>query len=100
MGEEEGEQIATTMSKSPSLLERVRAVKVWAYSGIRNYFRDQLKQDTRKSFNQKFRATDTAKRVPLNVADYARVPLLNPNQLVTTLARAFAGSRRHVSTAA
>ena len=84
MGEEEGEQIATTMSKRPSLLERVRAVKVWAYSGIRNYFRDQLKQDTRKSFNQKFRATDTAKRVPLNVADYARVPLLNPNQLVTT----------------
>ena len=84
MGEDEGEQIATTMSTRPSLLERVRAVKVWAYSGIRNYFRDQLKQDTRKSFNQKFRATDTGKRVPLNVADYARVPLLNPNQLVTT----------------
>ncbi len=84
MGEDEGEQIATSMSKSPSLLERVRAVKMWAYSGIRNYFRDQLKQDTRKSFNQKFRATDTAKRVPLNVADYARVPLLNPNQLVTS----------------
>ena len=84
MGEEEGEQIATTMSKRPSLLERVRAVKVWAYSGIRNYFRDQLNQGTRKSFNQKFRATDNAKRVPLNVADYARVPLLNPNQLVTT----------------
>ena len=51
MGEEEGEQITTTMSKSPSLLERVRAVKVWAYSGLRNYLRDQLKQDTRKSFN-------------------------------------------------
>ena len=100
MGEEEGEQIATTMSKRPSLLERVRAVKVWAYSGIRNYFRDQLKQNTRKSFNQKFRATDTAKRVPLNVADYARVPLLNPNQIGDDVARAFAGYSKPNTTAA
>ena len=84
MGEEESEQIAATMSQSPSLLERLRAVKVWAYSGIRNYFREQLKQNTRKSFNQNFRTTETAKRMPLNVADYARVPLLNPNQLVTS----------------
>lgn len=82
MGVEESEQIATTMS-NPSLLERVRTVKAWAYAGIRNYFRDQLQQNTRKSFNQKFRSTETVKRVPLNVADYARVPLLNPNQLVT-----------------
>ena len=73
-----------TSRAGPSFLERVRAVKVWAYSGLRNYFRDQLKQDTRKSFNQKFRAAETTKRVPLNVADYARVPLLNPNQLVTS----------------
>jgi uncharacterized protein YfaS (alpha-2-macroglobulin family) len=84
MGEDEQEQIATNLSSHPSLLERIRGVKVWAYSGIRNYFRDQLRQDTRKTFNQKFRATETAKRVPLNVADYARVPLLNPNQLVTS----------------
>ena len=84
MGEEESEQIATTISAEPSLLERLRAVKMWAYSGIRNYFRDQLKQATRKSFNDKFRSPETSKRVPLNVADYARVPLLNPNQLVST----------------
>jgi alpha-2-macroglobulin len=84
IGEDEREQLATNLSKRPSLLEQVRAVKVWAYSGIRNYFRDQLRQDTRKTFNQKFRATETTKRVPLNVADYARVPLLNPNQLVTS----------------
>ena len=72
------------VSRKPSLLERVRAVKVWAYSGIRNYFRDQLKEDTRVTFNHKFRAEETARRVPLNVADYARVPLLNPSQLVTS----------------
>lgn len=83
VGENEQEQIAK-LSSHPSLLERVRAVKLRAYLGIRNYFREQLKQDTRYTFNQKFRPAETTRRVPLNVADYARVPLLNPNQLVTS----------------
>ena len=83
VGENEQEQIAK-LSSHPSLLERVRAVKLRAYLGIRNYFREQLKQDTRYTFNQKFRGAETTRRVPLNVADYARVPLLNPNQLVTS----------------
>ena len=84
VGENEQEQIASKLSSRPSLLERVRAVKLRAYLGIRNYFREQLKQDTRYTFNQKFRAAETTRRVPLNVADYARVPLLNPNQLETS----------------
>jgi len=84
MGEDEQEEVVPNVSRKPSVLERVRAVKVWAYSGIRNYFRGQLKQDTRVSFNHKFRADAAGKRVPLNVADYARVPLLNPSQLVTS----------------
>jgi uncharacterized protein YfaS (alpha-2-macroglobulin family) len=84
LGEDEREQVATNISAKRSLLERIRAVKVWAYSGIRNYFREQLKQNTRKTFNQKFRATEPSQRVPLNVADYPPVPLLNSNQLVTS----------------
>ena len=84
MGEDEQQEVAPNVSRKPSVLERVRAVKVWAYSGIRNYFRDQLKQNTRVAFNHKFRAEASSKRVPLNVADYARVPLLNPTQLVTS----------------
>lgn len=84
MGEQEEEQIATTLTRKPSLLERLRSVKRWAYSGIKDYFREQLKTETRASINQKFRSDDTPKRTPLNVADYARVPLLNPNQLVTS----------------
>ena len=84
VGENEQEQLTAKLSNHPSLLERVRAVKLWAYLGIRNYFRGQLKPDTRHTFNQKFRANETTSRVPLNVADYARVPLLNPNQLVTS----------------
>ncbi len=84
LGEDEREQVATKLSASYSLLESIREVKVWAYSRIKNYFREQLKQNTRRNFNQKFRATEPSKRVPLNVADFARVPLLNPNQLVTS----------------
>ena len=84
MGEQEEEELTTTLKQSPSLVERIRLVKSWVYSGIKTYFRSQLKQDTRRSFNHKFRAPETPKRTPLNVADYARVPLLNPNQLVTS----------------
>ena len=84
MGEDEQEEVAPDVSRKPSVLERVRAVKFWAYSGIRNYFRDHLGQDTRVTFNHKFRAEETSRRVPLNVADYARVPLLNSSQLVTS----------------
>ena len=84
MGEDEQTQMTSRLSHGPSLLERVRAIKLRAYLGIRNYVREQLKQDTRYAFNQKFRTTETTRRVPLNVADFARVPLLNPNQLVTS----------------
>lgn len=84
LGEDERAQVATNLSARRSLLERIRAVKVWAYAGFRNYFREQLKQNTRKTINQKFRTTEPSTRVPLNVADYPRVPLLNPNQLVTS----------------
>lgn len=85
MGEQEEEQITTNLTRSPSLLERIRSVKRWAYTGVRSYFREQLKSETRASFHQKFRANDNEpRRTPLNVADYARVPLLNPNQLVTS----------------
>ena len=84
MGEDEKDEVAPAVTRKPSLLERVRAVKVAVYSGIRSYFRGQLNKNTRVTLNHKFRADVTAQRVPLNVADYARVPLLNPSQLVTS----------------
>ena len=86
MGEDEQAEQAEVTAKQqrkPSLLERLRAIKTWAYAGFRNYLRWQLNSQTRRSFNHKFR-NEEARRTPLNVADYARVPLLNPDQLVTT----------------
>ncbi|HEU4767265.1 MAG TPA: MG2 domain-containing protein, partial [Pyrinomonadaceae bacterium] len=84
MGEYEQDEITTNLDRKPSFLERLRSIKTWAYSGLRDYFRSQIKSDTRRVLNHKFRANETARRTPLNVADYARVPLLNPNQLVTS----------------
>lgn len=72
--------------RQPTFLERVHAFKMGFYNWFRDYFRTQLRHDSRKSFNQKFRpeADDTVNRTPLNVADYARVPLLNPSQMVSS----------------
>ncbi len=84
MGEREEEEFQSSVRQSPSVLERFRSIKRWAYAGIKSYVRSQLQRDSRKSFNHKFRESAEPGRVPLNVADYARVPLLNPDQLVSS----------------
>ncbi|HEV7904983.1 MAG TPA: MG2 domain-containing protein [Pyrinomonadaceae bacterium] len=85
--DEEGGFESFYRKRKPTFLERVRAFKDGFYMWFRDYFRAQLKHESRKSFNQRFRAPDELKeaevqRTPLNVADYARVPLLNQDQLV------------------
>ena len=84
MGKDEEEEVATSLPHKKSLLERVRTFKRWAYTGIKAFVRGQLKRDSREAFNQKFRKEADVVRTPLNVSDYARVPLLNPDLLVTT----------------
>src|SRR6185295_18636260 len=80
MGEGEKYQLIATLKIEPSTLERVREIKVAVFKSIKDYFRNQLRRLTRESLNQKLgREGD---RQPLNVADYARVPLLNPDRLV------------------
>lgn len=84
MGEREEEEFAGSVSRSPSVLEQLRAIKRWAATGVKSFMRTQLQHASRRSFNQKFRAEEVVGRTPLNVADYARVPLLNPDQLVSS----------------
>ncbi|CAN5816298.1 hypothetical protein BH18ACI4_BH18ACI4_03790 [soil metagenome] len=84
MGEREEEEFADSVGRNPSVVERLRDVKRWASSGLKSYVRNQLQHASRRSFNQKFRAAEAAGRMPINVADYARVPLLNPDQLVSS----------------
>jgi len=80
MGEREKTEVAAAYQQKPSALEKVRAFKSSIYGSVKNYFRSQLQRESRTTFNQKFRGE--GERLPLNVADYARVPLLNPDQLI------------------
>ncbi len=84
LGKQEEEEVASSLPHRRSFLERVRAFKRWAYTGVKTFVRGQLKRDSRTAFNQKFRAEKEVVRTPLNVSDYARVPLLNPDMLVSS----------------
>ena len=82
MGEEDrGDvaEVAATVERKPSLLETLRSFKSSVNRAVKNYFRGQLRRESRAAFNDKFRSGE---QLPLNVADFARVPLLNPDQLV------------------
>jgi len=82
MGEKEKVEIAQGYGASPSLLERTHRLKISLFGAVKDYVRTHLQRDHRDTFNQKFRQEPPAERTPLNVADYARVPLLNPDQKV------------------
>jgi uncharacterized protein YfaS (alpha-2-macroglobulin family) len=79
MGEREKTEVATDYSEKPNPLEKVRTFKVSLLKSIKDYFRRQLHREAREAFTQKFSSNA---HLPLNVADFARVPLLNPDQLV------------------
>lgn len=82
MGEEERQEIAEVAEKSerqPTFLEKFRTFKNSIRYAFKSYFRNQLKREARTAFNDKFRSGE---QIQLNAADYARVPLLNQDQLV------------------
>src|SRR5262249_37057518 len=85
MGEEDRahvEEVAATVERKPSVLEKLRSFKSSVFGGVKDYFRGQLRRESRTPFNDKFRSGQRLRR--LNDADYARVPLLNSDQLVTS----------------
>ncbi|HEY3102452.1 MAG TPA: MG2 domain-containing protein [Pyrinomonadaceae bacterium] len=82
MGEQEKEQLSKGYGTRVSLLERTHRLKTSIFSAVKNYVRDHLLSGHRAAFNEKFRKEKEPTRTPLNVADYARVPLLNPDQKV------------------
>ncbi|PYV93189.1 MAG: hypothetical protein DMG05_02330 [Acidobacteria bacterium] len=82
MGEQEKSAVAAAHQQKPSFAEKLRSFKSSVYKSIKSYFRSQLRHESRAAFNQKFRGEGS--RLPLNIADYARVPLLNPDQLVSS----------------
>jgi hypothetical protein len=84
MGEQEKTEVAANYSqqKGPTILERIGEFKSSVFYTIKNYFRGQLKRESRAVFNEKFRGQGgEGDRLPLNFSDYASVPLLNSQQL-------------------
>jgi uncharacterized protein YfaS (alpha-2-macroglobulin family) len=88
VGEDEEAEVGEQIKRKPTFLEKLRQFKSAVYGAIKRYVRVQLANQSRKDFNQRFRNAeeedDTSNRTPLNVADYARVPLLNPSQMVSS----------------
>ncbi|MGH9768578.1 MAG: MG2 domain-containing protein, partial [Blastocatellia bacterium] len=81
MGEEDRDEVAevaATVERKPSALEKLRSFKSSVYRTVKNYFRGQLRRESRTAFNDKFRS---GQQLRLNDADYARVPLLNSDQV-------------------
>ena len=81
MGQEDQDdvaEVAETVERKPTALEKLRAFKASVYRTVKNYFRNQLRRESRTAFNDQFRSGE---QLPLNVADYARVPLINSRQL-------------------
>ncbi len=77
--------VSEVKESKPGVLEKVHGFKTSIWSGVKNYFRKQLQHESRVEFNVKFRGLGgEGDRLPLNVADFARVPLLNQDQLVTS----------------
>jgi len=83
LGEKEKTEVSQGYGSRVSVLERTHRFKLSIFSAIKDYVRAHLLKEHRETFNQKFRKEDEPTRTPLNVADYARVPLLNPDQKVS-----------------
>lgn len=83
-GDEEKAEVSQSYLNSSSILEQTHSFKTYLNAAIKTYVREQLQREHREKFNQKFRQSPQSLRMPLNVADYARVPLLNPDRLVSS----------------
>ena len=79
------EKAEASLYRKPTALETLREIKNHLYDSLRDYVRAQIRFFTRRVFNETVRkAHSEGDRRPLNVADYARVPLLNPDQMVSS----------------
>ena len=101
MGENEAiqnETVNEVKDAKPGVLENVHDFKTSIWGNIKNYFRKQLNHESRVEFNVKFRGLGgESDRLPLNVADFARVPLLNQDQLVTSFRQPLANDKKYDS---
>src|ERR1044072_1914621 len=84
VGEDEQAEVGKSIEKQPTFLEKLRALKSWGFGHVKTYVRQQLQNQSRKGFNQRFRQEedDTSNRTPLTAPPaFPRVPLLTPSEM-------------------
>ncbi|MBS1813113.1 MAG: hypothetical protein JST84_33415 [Acidobacteria bacterium] len=92
------ETVSEVKDSKPGTLEKIHDFKASIWTTVKNYFRKQLNHESRVEFNVKFRGLGGERdRLPLNTADYARVPLLNQDQLVTSFRQRLATDNKYDS---
>ncbi len=69
------------LAREKTLLERFHAWKRDLRLSIRDFFRQQLRFETRLHYHQGVVQQQKVRRIPLDVTSYAQVPLLNREQL-------------------
>ena len=67
-----------------SWIERLAEWKARQRRSVRSFFRSQVSQPYRRQRRQARDTQEIAKRVALNQTSFAQVPLLNPEQLITS----------------
>lgn len=72
-------EISSRQERQVSILESVRGFKRTLYYRLKSYVRGQVARRSRASFNDRFLGGEQR---ALLEADFARIPLLNPDQLV------------------
>ena len=82
IGKDERESLAASKHAGTSVLELMRRFKQSLYLEFKNYVRRQLRGETRAAVRPRPKGEEA--RLPLNVANYARLPLLNPDELVSS----------------
>ena len=70
------------LAREKTWLERIHAWKVDLRLSLRDFFRLQLRYETRSNFRASRTQEQKLNRIPLDVTAYAQVPLLNREQLV------------------
>ena len=81
MGVADRSEVAATYQAKPSWLDKLRDFKLDIFFTVKNYIRNQLRRESRAAFNDQFRSGEQG---PSDQADFAKVPLLNPDQKVRT----------------
>jgi len=70
------------LAREKTWLEQFHEWKRDLRLSIRDFFRQQLRYETRRDYHEVRARGQRLKRIPLDVASYAQVPLLNRQQLV------------------